>query len=467
MFRYPNPTHYVNALGAKAKRRQGQKAKPKGGYQPKGKAKRGGPQPQRRTRRRMRDEIQPYAVGPDGRVYLAGGAEFPVPRLQQNAPRQPFQALNQQNAPRQQIRALDQMVHTNPGGKKLFVKKQKGTRRAVEFDENKKPNKGPDYSGPTIYKNQVWITKGNTLRPATADELASVVKYKNRHVKQERKSEHHASIKQGPHQVFDMIGQAKPALNKGCKDGSSESFDTFKDRPMVGQILDKAREFAEMLMNRGGFFADLKENYKPGPALQYIHNGSKLAGLEFKKTPAFLENFDRAWNNGDGTMTEQDRFKAARSFMAVLGKNVVGAILSTLRAKELKKEKDQLANAVAKHGHVANTGDALQNAREAAAKIISGEEDVHMGDGDSTELIVKQICIMLSDQIEGNITVRKIQDYIVNNRKLALSHFMNEHFDAFERKAKNTKKNKKGTEAEASIVPTTASRGLNLVSMRS
>lgn len=454
MFRYPNPTHYVNALGAKAKRRQGQKAKPKSGYKPK----RSGQQPQRNTRRRRygrgtRDEIQPYAVGPDGRVYLAGGAEFPVPRLQQNAPRQ-------------QIRALNQMVVT-PGGEKLFVKKQKGTRQAVKFDENKKPDKGPNYSGPTVYNNQVWITKGNTIRPANADELASVVKYKNRHVKQERKTEHHARIKKGPHQVFDMIRQARPALNKGCKDGSQESFDIFKDKPMVGQILDKAREFAEMLMNRQVFFADLKENYKPGPALQYIHNGSKLAGLDFKKTPAFLENYDKAWNNEDGTMTEQDRFKAARSFMAVLGKNVVGAILSTLRAKEVKKEKDQLANAVAKTGHVENSGDALQNAKNAAAVIIESESDIRMGNGTSTELIVKQICLMLADRIEGNVTLRKIQDYCTNNRKLALSHFVMEHSEEFERKAKNIKKNKKGTEAEASFVPASASRGLNLVSMRS
>ena len=42
-----------------------------------------------------------------------------------------------------------------------------------------------------------------------------------------------------------------------------------------------------------------------------------------------------------------------------------------------------------------------------------------------------------------------------------------EHYEEFERKAKNIKKNKKGTEAEASFVPASASRGLNLVSMRS
>ena len=495
MFRYPNPTHYLNSLGARS-RRGGPRPKqaPRKKRQSQAKPK----QARRRHRRGMREGAEEYLVGPDGRLYLAGDGGYHAvqpQRLQQL--QAPARRNPKQQRPEGLSAGLQQYVHTDDG-KVLWVGKNRGIKTA-RFVNPKKQRQGPFkhiYQGEVIGPdNQVWIVDGKHIRHANQNEIGKVRKYKEKankaHIhgnapRQPRK------LPDDPHDAAKAIREHMKLFSSWCKAEPAPDFAVVKtgeEHQKVVDVMSTVRKLAEDIMTGEGYFAGKRPSYKGGFALQYLYYNRMLGELiqqdniPENKIPKYLRDFDHAWHGTSESMSNHEKFCALRAFFGHLMTNVRHAIIFQHSYTVGKKKRDDIAHQVAEKAGVSNTGTVRGNLEEAARKLFSDQTLPQIKAGKTKELIFRQFCVMIAqNSVRDRLTYEDLIAYCGQEGKTELVKYIQRNKDTFlhevgkvHRILKKIKKIRERPsrprvapeeEAQATVQPTPARVALNLVSMR-
>jgi hypothetical protein len=517
MFRYPNPTHYLNSLATRARRggpkpKQAPRKKRQGQGQGKGKAK-----PKPRRRRGTAAEAEPeYMVGPDGRLYIASDAGYGAARpqlLQAPAMHQPRQQQQLQapagRRPRQQQQVeglaggLQQYVRTHDG-QLLWIGKRRGIKTA-KLVKSGKEREGPfkhNYQGEVIGPdNQVWIVQGDHIRHANQHEIDKVKKYKEKankaHV-QGNAPRKPKKLPADPHGAAQAIRKHMKLFASWCKTDPAPDFAVVKtgeEHQKVVEVMSTVRKLAEDIMTGSGYFEGKRPSYKGGMALQYLYYDKMLDELirvdnvPHDKVPKYLKDFDHAWHGTSESMTNHEKFCALRAFFGHLMTNVRHAIIFQHSYTVGKKKRDEIANRVAEKTGVSNTGTVRGNLEEAARKLFANQTLPPIKAGKTKELIFRQLCVMVAQNSgKHSLTYEELIAYCGHENKPELVRYIQRNKNTFQREVghvhrimKKIQKNRERPrhshpaseerapeeEAQATVQPTAAPRvALNLVSMR-
>jgi len=509
MFRYPNPTHYLNSLATRARR---------GGSRPKQapRKKRHGQAPgkkrhaQGRRRRGMRAEAEPeYVVGPDGRLYIASDAGYGAVRPQLQAParqrprqQQQLQAPARQRPRQQQVEGLagglQQYVHTNDG-RTLWIGKRRGIKTA-KFVKPGKVRQGPfkhNYQGEVIGPdNQVWIVQGNHIRHANQHEIDKVRKYKEKankaHV-QGNAPRKPKKLPADPHDAAKAIRDHMKLFASWCKADPALDFaivKTGEEHQKVVQVMSTVRKLADDIVTGDGYFKGKRPSYNGGVALRYLFYNRMLDHMietdkiPRDKVPKYLKDFNHAWHDTSESMTNHDKFCALRNFFSHLMTNVRHAIIFQHSYTVGRKQRSELAHQVATKAEIEDSKNLRDNLQAAASKLYNEGELPQMKGGKVKQLIYREFCVMVAQKSgKDSLTYEELLVHCGEKKLHELVKYIQRNKDTFMDEVgkvhKIIKKINKISlrsrrphaapeeEAQATVQPSAAPRvALNLVSMR-
>lgn len=514
MFRYPNPTHYLNSLATGARR---------GGSKPKQapRKKRHGQAPgkkrhgQGRRRRGTAAEAEPeYVVGPGGRLYIASDAGYGAvrPQLQAPARRQPRQQQQLQAPARQRHRqqqveglagGLQQYVRTHDG-QLLWIGKRRGIKTA-KLVKSGKEREGPfkhKYQGEVIGPdNQVWIVQGDHIRHANQHEIDKVKKYKEKankaHV-QGNAPRKPKKLPADPHGAAKAISDHMKLFASWCKADPAPDFAVVKtgeEHQKVVEVMSTVRKLAEDIMNGSDYFEGKRPSYKGGMALQYLYYNKMLDELirvdhvPHDKVPKYLKDFDHAWHGTSESMTDHEKFCALRAFFGHLMTNVRHAVIFQHSYKVGKKKREEIAHRIVEKTGVSNTGTVRGNLEEAAHKLFTNQTLPPIKAGKTKDLIFRQFCVMVAQNSgKHSLTYEDLIAYCGQEGKTKLVDYIKRNNKTFQREVGHVHRIMKkiqesrerprrerpveeerapDAEAQATVQPSAAPRvALNLVSMR-
>jgi hypothetical protein len=368
-------------------------------------------------RRGMRDEMVPYY--PDHLAAQYGypplGFGYPAPHLSHKA----------------QMGDSDQY---------MWVKNTGGVHRAVPYHNKKKsPKDAKVWNGYAVGPDDhVYVVKGKKMyEPQSDTEKKGAQRYLENSKKSNKKGNQHQDNAQqhrrNPHiakndyKVYGAIRSKIDKLSKAAKNESAE-FIGYDEN-----ILNDATVVANDFVSHIGFFANTHAKKLP-IALEYLHKGKSLQGLEFKKgPPKFLSEFDAVLHNADG-MSNQAKNKAVFYFMVNLQASIRRLVNSQANQGRKDREDAQFVKAMSEKFFVGvpegESGAALiKEVAQRCAMKVAGMDAASLKGLKLKEhmfhVIAVQFVLHIASAVKaasdgGNVTYNKLLKYIAASMP---SHF--------------------------------------------